>query len=611
MREILQAGFIRKLCRMAGVLFLLCMIVVCLPAKDTQGRLADGTTVEMPPYEVRADRLLPPPETWLYVSIPALVLERGETAMVAPGYELLSNLSEKNTRVFVNDLQLRQLAGLLLWPSLVQMQTKKPAIIILDESAQAGFSQDLPDGNVWTGDPITMLGRRPGGISREGLITGLQWLSAEQGFFANVHIQDMGGGIVPSGALEGGRGDPLPAGFVDGAIRDGIYAARVNAGNPLANYSRPGEEQLAAAVSQDQAVLTLTSFIKKPPVWFILGIGRLVASTEVSPTKITFARLNVTARSNTGTQINMIDGSSSLGTFWSDLPEQIRSASVSSLSAYTPIQLPPLMPVLNKSTGFSAEEVKLAEAFVHYGFYGYGGKFKQKLMTLVQQQTDGREFTEAAFKEVFGIASKKMEMLLVTYLRSFSAFTHHEFKGRIPEMPKITLRKATQAESAYLQAQAYVILGRYDLGLDKLRVAYWRNARTPAMLAMLASLESQAGSIERARKITATLMKLAEPPPRTYATVARLQLTDALANKTDGEKISNADTGAILDMLSQALKTGQYTEEVFATMARTIMVSQGTPDASVVLLLKNTANRYPENNDLRQFLSQFAAPDNN
>ncbi|OAM89055.1 hypothetical protein AW736_15280 [Termitidicoccus mucosus] len=542
--------------------------------------------VEMPAYQVRADRILPIPETWRHVSVPALVLERGKSVLVAPGYYVLSNLSEQNTRLFINELQLRQFAGTLLWPMLVQMQPRRPAVVILDGSRGAGEDWRLPDGAAWEGDPIKT-GVQPGSVSTSGLTTGLQWLSSAQGFSTSLHIDVAGDGTT---RVDDGEDwdKPLPAGFVYAAMRGDQVAAWVNAGNPLADVSRPQEEKLAASVSQEQVALALNSFSRPPPAWFLLGMKWLIASTEVSRTRITFARINVSVPTETRSDIStnaqtLIDGG---------VPPP---PTVSTRVAPVSIHLSSLLPMLKKNGEFEFEETQVASALVHYGLYGDNGKHRQKLMSLVERQSAGEELTEALFKEVFGFDTKKMLSKLSVYIRTFAAYKHHELRGKIPPMPEIGVSQATQAEAARLQAEAFIALGRPDLALDKLRIAYWRGEREPEMLAVLALLEQRAGSEARARKIVQTLMKLPRPPLRARIVAAKLRLQDALSARPEGAKLSMDETVEIMGMLSVALSQGVPDEDVCETFARVMSSSPAQPPPNVIDFLKKAAARYSNN----------------
>jgi hypothetical protein len=555
-------------------------------APETGGVSGTDVVVEMPPYEVRASRILPRPENWLHVSVPALVLERGKSVMTAPGYYVLSNLSRQNTRLFINELQLRQFAGMLLWPMLVQRQPRRPAVVILDGSRGAGEGWRLPDEAAWNGDPMK-IGIQPGGVSTSGLATGLQWLNSAQGFNTALHIDVVGDGTTQ--VDDSGDWDkPLPAGFVYATMRGDQVAAWVNTGTPLAGLSRPSEEKLAAAMSQEQIALVLDSFSRPPPAWFLLGMKWLIASTEVSRTKITFARIN------TGTPVEMRSDISANAQALIDGGVQ-PPPTVSTRVAPTTMRLSLLLPTLKKTGEFEFEETQVTAALLHYGLYGDNGKHRQKFMNLVERQSAGEELTDALFKEVLGFDTRKLRSKLSVYIRTFAVYQYHELRGKIPPMPEITVSRATQAEAARLQAEAFITLGRFDLALDKLRIAYWRGEREPEMLAVLALLEQRAGSEARARKIVQTLMKLPQPPLRARTVAAKLQLQDALSARPEGAKLSMDETIALMDMLAAALTQSIPDEDACETFASIVSNSPAQPPPNVADFLKKAAMQYAGN----------------
>ncbi|MDR0352788.1 MAG: hypothetical protein LBI02_05410, partial [Opitutaceae bacterium] len=258
-----------------------------------------------------------------------------------------------------------------------------------------------------------------------------------------------------------------------------------------------------------------------------------------------------------------------------------------------------LLPLLGKAEGFTYEETMLASALVHYGLYGDNGKHRQKFMNLVERQSAGEELTDALFKEVFGFNTKKLRSKLSVYMRTFAVYKHHELRGKIPPMPEIDLRQATQAEAARLQAEAFIALGRFDLALDKLRIAYWRGEREPEMLAVLALLEQRAGSEARARKIVQTLMKLPQPPLRARVVAAKLRLQDALSARPEGAKLSMDETVEIMGLLGDALnQTGIPDEDVCETFAGVMSNSPTQPPPNVTDFLKKAAVRYSTNSDI-------------
>ncbi len=85
--------------------------------------------VELPVFEVRDTRILPPPESWRYAEV--------------PGFEILSKLSERETRRFVTDFLLLQQVIEIIMPGLTRGQVAVPTALILCGRGN-GFEEFLP-----------------------------------------------------------------------------------------------------------------------------------------------------------------------------------------------------------------------------------------------------------------------------------------------------------------------------------------------------------------------------------------------------------------------------------------------------------------------------------
>jgi hypothetical protein len=526
---------------------LVCALQAAPEAGDIPGT---DVVVEMEPYVVRADRILPLPENWLHVTVPALVLERmrDRTATIAPGYYVLSNLNKKNTQLFAHELQLRQFAGTFLWSMLIDEQSKKPVIVILDRNHAPGDGWEKLTPGDWIGD-------LPKGASR----------GSAQGYLSPIFdtMPPPPDEAMGESSLSDMETQAMGRVAVQMAMRNDMSVAWVSAGMiSTARLSvRLSEEILAGMVNTKQNELALGALARPPPAWLVVGLGHLLGSTEVSQSRISFAQKNISMRS------------------W---------------------RLLPLLPVLQKKAladegDESIEEKFLAGAFTHYGLYGDNGKHRPQFMQLVGRQYADGTISEEVFQEIFGMSTKKMLGKLGVYTRTVAMFKHHEFRGKIPPMPEAEVREATQAEAARLQAEALVALGRSDLALDKLRIAYWRGEREPEMLAALAWIEQQTGSEARARKILQSLMKLPQPPLRARVAAAKLRLRDALADKPAGAKLDMDEAVEILDMLAAALTQSIPDEDACETFASIVSSSPAQPPPNVADFLKKAAMQYAGN----------------
>lgn len=536
----------------------------------------------MEPYVVRADRLLPPPEQWQYVKVPALVLQRANRNIIAPGYEMISNLNTSQTKVFVEELQLRQFASTYLWPMLPQSLPRMPIYTVVDINEQFGAALPImTSSDTWEGDTIVATDVRPSPSSfnsnRDHGTTDMHQFHSSNDFnveYGLGYADDMNAGSLldPSdGTVEDDIRDlalrrtqvfirdetivrPLPDGFVVLASNGGPLAALVRAGEPSAGSERPSEERFAATLNYELNRYALMSFPKKLPEWFVRGMSSLFGSTQVSHNLIQFAKVR----------------------------EELAARSLPSLGA-----------LLAKTRAFTEEEQRAASLLVHFGLLGDNGKYAARFMQFVTGLPESTQPTEETFKNVFGMTIAKMETNLAVYSRDLGYFKSLDIKG-IPAMPKPVYRDATQSEIARIKAQMYVSQANPGEALEELRIAYWRGEREPNMLALIAMLEQKIGSDLRARKILKALMELQVPPAQTYIVAARFQLADLLASKPADTKLTGEETASLIGTLSGALAGGLTTEDLCVTLAEIVTKSANRPDKNTAAFLAEAAKRYPK-----------------
>ncbi|MDR1009991.1 MAG: hypothetical protein LBM04_02480 [Opitutaceae bacterium] len=534
-----------------------------------------GPVVEMEPYVVKGDRVLPPPEQWQYVKVPALVLSRGNRNILAPGYELLSNLNASQTKVLVGELQLRQFAATYLWPMLTQTLPRTPVYVVADMGQQRSQRfQHLTFSDTWEGERIVAndvpLAPNSFNSSRDFGARGAQTFAAEYGL-GEMEDTDGETGISTDpgdelAALAERNAQryvedetvikPLGDGYVVLASNGGPLAALIRAGEPFAGAARPSEERFAATLSYELNLYALNSLPHKPPAWFARGLSNLLGSTQVSYKLIQFAlvRENLAGR-----------------------------------------ELPKLSTLLQKDGAFTEEESRLASLFVHYGLFGDNGKYTARFMQFVDRLGAGEQPADAMFREVFNMSVRSMETKLAVYARDMAYFKSRDIKGDIPTMPAPTYREATQSEVARIKGEVFVSQANPGKALEELRIAYWRGERDAPMLAMLATLELQIGSEPRARKLLKALLELPVPPPQTYIAAARLQLKDITAVKTPGAKLTAGETSSLIGALSGALAGGLTTEDLCNTLAEIVLKSDTRPDANLLAFLEQASKRFPKN----------------
>ncbi len=106
-------------------------VVACLGAGTALPAAVEttGPVVELPKFEVKDSRVLPPPESWRYAQV--------------PGFEILSNISAGATKRFVDDFMLLQTVIETIMPGLSRGQVPVPTALILCGKGDA-FEKFVP-----------------------------------------------------------------------------------------------------------------------------------------------------------------------------------------------------------------------------------------------------------------------------------------------------------------------------------------------------------------------------------------------------------------------------------------------------------------------------------
>lgn len=549
-----------------------------LQARDAAQAPA-GEIVELPKYEVRGDRVLPPPESWRYARAPDVIVTIGARDVAIQGFEVLSNLSVRNTGVFVRELQLRQLAGALFWPALAGARADQPPVILVDK-----FDDPLPPDGNWR--EIEWDGIQVGNASKKahstysGFANGPDWgaprdYAVNPGVFINpADLMDAAGA---SGGLDAadaqvagsqprlqsqGHGDanPLPPRTVGVRGVDGVVTVRVRAGD-----TRFHEERLAGEVNGKLLARTLENMSPRPPQWLRTGLAWLISTMEVSPhaLKLGASRLEVSKSS----------------------------------AALAPLKL-----VLNdtgEDTGKKSRQAHAGEltsiAFVHYCLFGDGARHANAFAGFVARIGSG-PVTEDVFKQCFGMTFAKMDRVLDAFATDAAVTRQPEMRGKIPPMPAAPVREATQGEAARLQADVYFAGNAPQPALDILRIAYWRGERDMALISALAFAEARAGDLARAHTLLARVMSGPEPPARAFLAEARLQYREAKESPAWKGRFAQAQTVAILTLLAKAArKSARPGEELCELFARVVLEGEGAPDGAIPGFLKESARLYPGN----------------
>jgi hypothetical protein len=519
-------------------------------AEDNPSRETVPGVVELPAYTVRGSRVLPPPESWRYVRIIGLEVSSATKQVWMNGYEVLSNMPVQNTTVFARELQLRQLASALFWPSLGSIKGHRPLVLV--DRTDDPWAQD-PDWKAieWEGDARPEMPTVPTDTNQlDGFDMQAQFPNPDPAPDAAETMP-----VIPDIL-------PLSDGLASTHWYNGILTVRVRGGGQLGGGAMT-EERLAGQANEACAKAVLAEEMLPPPAaWLRRGIGWLIDSLEVSQTgfAISSQPIKINRRGN--------------------------------------VSLAPLKEIFAHYNGNDQAHSLTAAAFTQYCLYGDGGKHAAHFFEFVDLSKEGAAVTDDMFKKCFKMSIAKMDRTLTSFTSSMSVLRSSEQRGLIPPMPDIEVREATQSEIARIQGDILMAEGNAPRALEVLRIAYWRGERAPELLAALAEVELLHGSIDRARKLLASLMAAPDPSLRTRVAAARLRFIDLKNGLEEGGKLMPEDTSALLSTLAQASREGPPHENLCELIAEIVVSSQGHPGDSLTQFIKQSAARYPQNKPL-------------
>ncbi|MDR0352948.1 MAG: hypothetical protein LBI02_06270 [Opitutaceae bacterium] len=565
---------------------------------------AEAPVVEMEPYVVRDERILPNPEAWFYIKIPALESTRGGSVVVVPGYEILTpSRARKNARVFAGELQLRQLAGALLFPDVVRALPRSAIVLIWDDEGRLRARSGMAwhGDSIFTADAFKHAGRLPDPRYAVGTL---------RRAFGNQITDRASRYDDDAGRVTMGTDDiqPRDDGLADAAFDEKrLSAILAMNGGPLTVYvDTPYEGALIDGAARSVWInlnnYALGSAFKNIPEWLTEGLSCLYATVQVTPRQIDFGKADF------------------------GIPRPMGARSSSSMTAPSPlsdgtprpmpppnnpiVSMPKLADVLkggDRPLDARHRQYKrqFAAAFVHYCLYGGDGKYTENFFQFVERLQDDL-FSEELFKACFGKTVTTFRAYLTDYARSFAYYKSTQYRGKFTPMPALTLREATQSEVARLKAEVLIAQGWVPNALDELRIAYWRGERDPWMLALLALLEEHIGSISRAEKITKTLLASPQVPARAPVVAAKLRLRELGAGAPGREKLNKDEADSVMEHIIKAREQGLLNEDLCATLAKLVYASEEPPDASITGFLTEAAKRYPLNQALSAALKTGA-----
>lgn len=502
--------------------------------------------VELPKVIVTDSRELPPPEAWRYATI--------------PGFEILSNASDKSTQRLIADFQLFRVALGYIWQVPEKMNTPLLLILCGKGGQFDGFVPPKTEGSPETGRASVYLR----GKARSAIVI------------------DMEATIIS--ILSDEVDDPA----------SGVDSTRFSVEHNKQLY----REYVHYLLSRSEPRL---------PAWYEEGFSQVIMAMKFQPDLIEFGKIedartapagaaaiasaNAAATAEDGDQANLLSGA----------PVEDRDFNVVlAQRAIVPMQKffeihhdsPEALNPLGNNTW-----AKQAYAFVHMCMFGEQGKWKKPFGQFLLRST--REpVTEAMFKECFKMSYKEMGLQLRGYLQ-YTDYQAQEFRAKkgsagLPVPLPITLRDATQSEVGRIKGQAKLLAGNVDGARKELSAPYIRGERDPQLLAALGLIEHATGKDDRAKKFLTVAVAGKATDPDAYVELAKLQYAEALAAPAGANKrLSTAQVTSIANLLVTARTLPPPNPATYEFLAEVLAAGEGKPTQEQVVRLIEGVRMYP------------------
>lgn len=499
--------------------------------------------IELPKFIVTDSRELPQPESWRYATI--------------PGFEILTNASDRATQRMLRDFGMFRQALGHVWP-IPQRLSQTTSLIICGKGNK--FDAFVPAGKVVPDAAFASLFLKQG--NKTAIVIDLE--------ATTLNVLNI----------------------------DGLNDAATGTDSGLIAVEHDKQlyrEYVRYLLSQSE-----TRF----PAWLEEGLSQIIMKMQFDRKWIEFAKLEdpntistqgaMTAELNALATADDPDAATLPGAPAEDrdFNAALRRRALVKLDKFFAVKhdSPEATNVLGNNVW-----AKQAYAFVHMCLYGYKGKY-QRAFTQFLQRSTREPVTEEMFKECFNMTYNKMLM----EIRSYCEFTVYEskyYKSKedvILPPPPLELRDATQAEIGRIKGEAMLLAGHTKAARGELVAAYQRGERDPNLLAALGIYERAHGEEDRARKFLEAAHAAKTTRSDALLELARYRYADALA-KPDAPngRLSRAQVARVMQPLLVARKQPPPVAAVYELAGDTLARSAGTVTRDEAVMVVEGAQLFP------------------
>jgi hypothetical protein len=499
--------------------------------------------IELPKFVVTDSRELPQPEAWRYATV--------------PGFEILTNASDRATQRMLRDFGMFRQALSHVWP-IPQRLSQTTSLIICGRGNK--FDAFIPDGKVVPDAAFASLFLKKG--NKSAIVIDLEATTLNVLNIDNSNDAATG----------------TDSGIVSVEHNKQLY-----------------REYVRYLLSQSDA---------RFPAWLEEGLSQIIMKMEFDRKWIEFAKLEdpntVSAQAAMTMELNALaTADDPEAATLPGAPAEDRDFNAA-LRRRALVKLDKFFAVKHDSpeaTNVLGNNVwaKQAYAFVHMCLYGYKGKYQKQFSTFLQRST--REpVTEEMFKECFNMSFNKMLMEIRSYC-DFTVYESKYYKSKedvIIPPPPLELRDATQAEIGRIKGEAMLLAGHTTAARSELAAAYQRGERDPNLLAALGIYERANGEEDRARKFLEAAYAGHTTRSDALLELARYRFADAVAKPGAPEgRFSAPQIASVMQPLRLARKQPPPVSAVYDLIGDTLVRSVVKPERDDAILVVEGAQLFP------------------